>query len=327
MVGRLALLLGLSVCLARPAAAQDPMEKDFKQALQIQNHKELERVCRALVTSGTADNAKLILGGLARPDLEGDTYWILVRASAAFQSSNALNVVAKYVLDNKTKGVARDLCMALHNNFSPPCEEAMCAILTGGSEELRVSALDHLMDIGKKQAVETVVALLKKESKPAPEVSKRCFRMLATLTKKDFGDSVSNWTGWWDANGSKSWGELTGGASGSGGGDVGTTTLGNSRQNDYDKLKEAKVLILRAGDKCKCKKNHDLDNGIDAMMTSQPWKTESITKDKFEHDPAITVEYLSKTYIGIIAICTHIREHCACPNCKPGGKPNMRLFT
>jgi hypothetical protein len=335
MVGK-SLLVGVALLLLLPGAvrAQDALEKDFKQALAAGAEKEIEKICRVLVTNGTAASAKLICdaipGAYAKATMKGedaepDIYWIVIRAAAGFQNSNGLNVTAEFLVDNKSKPFARDLCMALHNNFSPPCEEAMCKVLAQGTEELRVSALDHLMDIGKKPAVAAVCELLKKEgAKLAPEVSKRCFRLLATLTKQEFGDSLSNWTGWWDANSSKSWEELT---KASGGG-IGTTTLGNSRQNEYDKLKEAKVLIIRAGDKCKCKKSHDLDTGIDAAMRDCAWQTESVTKDVFENDPEgkYTLEKLNKTYIGIIAICTHIREHCACPNCKPGGTPSMRLF-
>ncbi len=314
------LLLPMALALTLPCDAQDTPEQAFKKALDAQHEKSLAEACQSLVKLGTADGAKLILGAFAKTGLEQDVYFILVRAAAAFGNSNALNVVGKYVVDNKSKPVARDLVMALHNNFGAACEEAMCIILEGGSEELRVSALEHLMDIGKKPAIQAAIDVLKKDR--SPEVRKRVFRLLALLTKQDFGDSESNWTGWWEANKDKPLGAAGGGEGGSG-----TTTLGNSRQTDYDKLSEAKVLIIRAGDKCKCKKNHDLDDGIDRMMQNQPWKTDSVTKDVFEHDPKgeYTLEKL-KQYIAIICICTHIREHCACPTCKPGGSPNMRLY-
>ncbi|MBI2930840.1 MAG: hypothetical protein HYY16_04250, partial [Planctomycetes bacterium] len=229
----------------------------------------------------------------------------------------ALELVAKTVVDHRTQPVARDLVMALHNNFSPACEEAMAAILRGGTEELRVSALDHLMDIGRKSAIAAAVEILPKER--SGEVRRRCFRLLSTLTQQDFGESESNWVGWWEANKNKTWEEFTAGK------EVGTTTLGNSRQDDYDRLRESKVLIVRAGEGCKCKKNHDLDQGINAMTAQHVWTTESITKDKFEHDPTVTDDWL-RQFIAIIAICTHIREHCACPTCKLGAAAGMRLF-
>ncbi|MBI2932272.1 MAG: hypothetical protein HYY16_11525, partial [Planctomycetes bacterium] len=94
-MGRRKALCALVLTLAIPASAQDAMERDFKRAFEAQNEKALEEACKAIVKVGLPDGAKLILSGLGRPQIEPDIYWILVRAAAAFQNSNALELVAK----------------------------------------------------------------------------------------------------------------------------------------------------------------------------------------------------------------------------------------
>lgn len=302
---------------AGPLRAQDALEKQFKAALQAGNAADLERVCRSIVLLGRPEGAKLILGALAKPHAQ-DLYWLLVRAAASFQTSDALALVAKHAVDKKKDAVARDLTMALHNNFTAGAEAAMCAILVGGNDELRLCALDHLMDFGGKPAVAAAIEALGKKDAGA-EVKSRCARLLKKLTKQDYGDSVGNWSGWWEANKDKPWEEIRKGHGGS------TTALGSSRQDEYDRLKEAKVLVIHAADGCDCGNSHNLDHGIDNVMRRMPFEVEWITKAKFENDPSVDDAWLSK-FIAVIVICTQTRQHCACPDCKPGGDANMRLY-
>jgi hypothetical protein len=315
----------LLALLAFPLAAQEgKAEKDFKAALAIQNERELEKACRQLVVQGTPDSAKLILNSLATPKLETDVYWILIRACAAFSNSNALDVVCDYVIQYKSKPAARDIAMALHNNFTPHVEKVMLRILAEGTEELKLLALDHLADVGGKDTVSAIIDLMKKEGEKggSSEVRRRMFIVLKSLCKENYGDSHSNWVGWWEANSSKDWKELKKGAS--------SSEFGATRAMELERLKtENKVLIIHAGSKCKCKKDHDLDPGLDKVLNEHGIKFDKITKDQWESDKGklnSNEDYNLKDYIAIIAICTHIRQHCACPKCKPGGQQNMRLF-
>jgi len=316
------------LALALPLAAQEgKAEKDFKAALDIQHERELEKACRQLVVQGTPDSAKLILTGLASPKLETNIYWILIRGGAAFSNTNALKVVTDYILTNKSKPVARDLTMALHNNFTPGVEAVMVEIFKDGPEDLRLLALDHLADIGGKDTVTAVIEVMKKEGEKggSSEVRRRMCIVLKSLTKENYGDSVSNWTGWWDANSGKDWKELKKSSSGN----SSAGEFGSTRAEELDRTRENKVLILHAGSKCKCKKDHDLDPNLDKVLNNIGIKFDKITKDQLDaKDGKLgsgAVVNL-KDYIAIIAICTHIRQHCACPKCKPGGAQSMRLF-
>ena len=50
--------------------------------------------------------------------------------------------------------------------------------------------------------------------------------------------------------------------------------------------------------------------------------TETTSKLEFESIP----DEKLKEYVAILGNCTHIREHCACPLCKPGKYDGYRLF-
>ncbi|MDP6958195.1 MAG: hypothetical protein QF645_05210, partial [Planctomycetota bacterium] len=130
-------------------------------------------------------------------------------------------------------------------------------------------------------------------------------------------DSASQWRGWWDQNSGK---DLKGpGASSHDGGS--TVSLDRGRDSEWDELRrEARVLVLGAGNGCLCKKGHDLDNikdTCDKLGLSADF-VDKVTFEK-ETDPS--------KYLAILANCTMIREHCACPECKPGAYSKDRLFT
>ena len=148
--------------------------------------------------------------------------------------------------------------------------------------------------------------------------------LFRSLTRENYGDSVSNWLGWWEANGAKPWTDLKKA------GDAPASEFGATRAEELGRVqKERRVLILHAGAKCECKKDHDLDPNLDTVLRNLDIKFDKITKDQMDAvagklDSGETCNL--SDYIAIIAICTHIREHCTCPTCKPGGTQSMRLF-
>jgi hypothetical protein len=314
-------ILVVALALPFPAGAQDA-EQDFKNGLKYEHQELLTKACRALVLAGRAEGATLVLSGFSKRDLYHDSYWILVRSAASFQTPEALQVVAQHVLEYETRPVARDLCFAMQAN--PSAEEAMCSILERETDELRVSVLDHLMDYGRKPALKAVIELMRKEGEKggAPAVRKRCYRLLSLLSKGDHGEKYADWILWWDANADKPWDELARANP------VASGELGRSRRVDHDRLKDAKVLAINAGTRCKCKKDHDLDDGIRDVLAKMPFKTEWVTKEVFEYDPEekYTNDKL-KAYTIVIALPTNFREHCACPKCQAGGTPTLRIYT
>ena len=100
--------------------------------------------------------------------------------------------------------------------------------------------------------------------------------------------------------------------SGSSSGNV-TDTFDTGRYTEFEKLKKSgKVLILKAGDKCKCGKNHDLDN-IDEITQGLGLTTETIDKVEFENSKTLKLN----EYVALLANCTYVKEHCVCPMCTP----------
>ncbi|MBI4565434.1 MAG: hypothetical protein HY716_12140 [Planctomycetes bacterium] len=317
-----ALLAGL-VCLSPLWAQQEDLrsiEKDLKQGLKAQAEREVEKAVQALHKINTPEAVKVLLRGL-RERLLPSTYWILVRGAAAFSSPDALGEVTGYILKYKQTPVARDMAAALHGNWTPACEGALIAILNKGTPELQALATEHLMEVGARDAVEAVLALLKK-GRPGPDLSRRLFRVLSVITIGDYGDSLSNWEGWWEANKHKDWGELKakeGPGYRSGGGTV-TDSLDKARDKEVEQLKKGKVLVLGAGNKCKDGKNHDLDR-IDSLIKKMDLQVDFIDKIEF-CKPSFKVD----DYLSILCNCTFIEEHCICPTCKRGPPGDKRRF-
>jgi len=303
--------------------AQDNLasaEKDFRSALQAQAGKPMEDAIKALLKLNSPAAAKVILAGLKTPS-ESEIYWMIVNGAAAFGSTSALKEVTTHILGNQSSPVARDLVAGLHGNSTPACEAALIDILREGNVDLQILAVEHMMDVGEKDTVDAVLAALKKEAR-TPELSRRLFRVLNVLCKETYGETLSNWEGWWNANKHKPWSELRARPEGSKGG-TGTVCdeLGKQRDSEYEKLKTGKVLVIGAKTGCKCKKGHDLDS-IERICERMRLQVDYVTKLDFGKD-------LWKTdpYLAILCNCTHLETHCFCEKCQKGagGDGGLRL--
>jgi hypothetical protein len=315
------LALGLAI---PPSMAGDvkSSENKLKQVLASGRQKELAPAVRELAGWDSADAMKALLKLAASGPVGESYFWmeayaLMLKGCVSMTNSAAMKEASDFVIDNKAKPIARDLLAMLCNQGRPEIVPPMLAVLEKGADDMKIMAAEHLITIGDKRAIEPLIAALKSGSSSA-ELKKRCGQALAHITGQNFGDNASNWEGWWANNKEK---EFKGpSVSDSGGG--GTVALDRGRGSEWDDLKrEAKVLVLGAGDKCKCGKNHDLDQ-IDKVCASLGLTAVFVNKVDFSKD-----EFKVDEYIAILANCTHIREHCACPQCKPGNYSGDRLFT
>jgi hypothetical protein len=299
-------------------------EKDFKAAIAGQLPKPLEDAIKVLVKINTPAAAKVILGAI-RGNNEIGIYWMLVNGAATFGSPEALQEVTKSILANKSSPVARDLVAALHGNFTSGCESALVTILREGSSDLQVLAVEHLMDVGQKATVEAVIETLKKGA-GSPDLTRRLFRVLNVLCVETYGDTLSNWEGWWTANKHKDWSLLKAKPKGASSGGTGTVCddLGKHRDAEYEKLKTGKVLVIGAKVGCKCKQDHDLDN-MEKMVQRMNLQVEYVNKIDFSK-ATWSLAKLDE-YVAILCNCTHLEKHCTCPKCrqKGGGDAGNRL--
>ncbi len=308
----------LVLALAIPAvSAQEDLgavEKQFKMALQLQAEKPLEEAVRALLKINSPAAAKVVLGGL-KNKVDVNIYWTLVRGSASFNGSEPLGEVVKFILENKSSSLGRDLAAALHGNFGEGIEGALLTLLKQGPPDIAIVAVEHMQDVGNKETVTTVLEMLQKG--PATEdLKRRLFQVLRSLLIADYGESLSNWAGWWEANKDKSWDSLKSRPGGAGTG----TVADGLKKTEYERLKTGKILVLGAGDKCKCKKNHDLDN-IDKIISQMGLQVDKVDKVAFGK-----ADCKPEDYIALCVNCTFIESHCVCPTCKPGGASDLRRF-
>ena len=163
---------------------------------------------------------------------------------------------------------------------------AVCLrILEAATDDLKSLAVDHLIAIADKAAVDPLIKAMKANEKSTGDLKARIGKALTILTGQDYGDSATNWEGWWGANKDK---ELD--VKDASGGSTGTMT-------------------------------DDLDH-IDQITSKMGLMTETITKDEFDKRDDLKLN----DFVAILANCTHIREHCACPLCKPGTYSGNRLF-
>ncbi len=329
MRGFMTTIGALALALAAHAQVSD---KAIKQAIKDQDRKGLDAAVRDLVMANSLEAMKhLLAAAQTKPpaDPRGPTaedpwwmeaYMTILNGAASFTDAAALGELGGFIVRNASKPIARDAMAMVSNHGQKEILPVCLKVLEGGNEDLKIMAVDHLIAIGDKSVVGPLIAALKANERNAGDLKTRLGRALTVLTGQDYGDSVSNWQGWWDQNKDKDW-EVKAGERG---GSTGTVTdgLDRSRQSEWEKLKKTgKVLILQAGDKCKCGKNHDLDH-IDKVTSKMGLTTETITKDEFDKKDDLKLT----DYVALLANCTHIREHCACPLCKPGDYTGNRLF-
>jgi hypothetical protein len=304
--------------LSGASAPQDEFaaaEKEFRAAIGAQIEKPLEDAIRKLVKINTPAAAKTILGAIKLPNSTA-IYWMLVNGAATFGSPDALAEVTRIILANRMSPVSRDLVAALHGNYTSGCETALVTILKEGTPELQVLAVEHMMDVGQKATVEGVIEALRKGGHSA-DLTRRLFRVLAVLCVETYGETLSNWEGWWTANKHKDWDLLKAKPQGSKGGGTGTVCddLGKHRDAEYEKLKTGKVLVIGAKVGCKCKDPHDLDS-VERTIESMRLTVEYVNKIDFSK-PTWTLAKLDE-YVAILVNCTFIEEHCICKKCEKG---------
>ena len=299
--------------------AQDDLstaEKDFKTALNGQLAKPLEDAIRALVRINTPAAAKVVLGAV-KGNHETGIYWMVVNGAASFGSPEALAEVTKVILSNKSSAVARDLVAAFQGNYTAGCEGALVTVLREGSTDLQVLSVEHLMDVGQKATVDAAIEILKKGSS-SQELTRRLFRILNVLCIETYGETLSNWEGWWNANKHKDWSLLKAKPKGAAGGGTGTVCddLGKHRDAEYEKLKTGKVLVIGGKEGCKCKKGHDLDS-IELMVQRMNLTVDYVNKVDFSK-PTWSLAKIDE-YVAVLCNCTHLETHCTCPKCAKGG--------
>src|SRR6185436_59729 len=308
-------------------------EKALTAALKEQNRKGVETAVAALLTADSPEAMKVLLAAIAKPAFDAkkakeeneaaanECVLTMLNGAASFQDPAALGLLADFIVANKAKPVARDAMAAVCNHANKPLLPLCYKVLeSAGNDDLKLMAVDQILSLGDRTSVEPLIKSMKANEKSTSGLLLRIGRALTVFTGQDYADSVSNWTGWWEANKDKDWTVKPA----STGGSTGTVTdsLDRARMTEVERLlKSAKVLVLGAASGCKCGHDHDLDH-IDKVTQQMGLKTEIVNKLEFEK----MEESKLFEYVAVLGNCTHIREHCVCPLCKPGPYSKDRLF-
>jgi hypothetical protein len=327
---RICLALFPVFCLA---AAQDDLkaaDKAVREGLQAGSAKTLEAGVRAAVKINDAKALEMLLKYAARPGGEEaawmELYWLLLNGAAAMSAPEAMEAASDFILKNKARIISRDLMVSLIQQGHPGTRHAMHRILEKGEDDLRVMAADHLVDVGDRSSIDLLIATMKAHGKKNDTLNRRCGDALQAITGQLFGDSLTNWDGWWGANKGNPELKLPERVPGKRSTGTAADTLTGSREGEYERLLKGKVLVLQAGSKYCCGHSHDLDN-IDRMAQKLGLTVDVIDKGDFENPEKNKVPNLDD-YVAILSNCTHIREHCnklKCPDCKPGAAGADRL--
>lgn len=308
---RICLALLSTLCVA---VAQDDLkaaDKAIREGLQAGSAKALEAGVRAAVKVNDAKALEMLLKYAARPGGEEsqwmELYWLLLNGAAAISAPEAMEAAGEFILKNKARIISRDLMVALTNQGHAGIRHAMHRILEKGEDDLRVMAADHLVDVGDRSSIDLLIATMKAHGKKNDTLNRKCGNALQTITGQLFGDSLTNWEGWWGANKANADLKLPERAAGKRSTGTAADTLTGSREGEYERLLKGKVLVIQAGSKYHCGHSHDLDN-IDKMAQKLGLTVDVIDKGDFENPVQNKVPNLDD-YVAILCNCTHMREH------------------
>lgn len=334
-MNRTVLLALVGVLWLGPAvvAAQDvdKLERELKDAINRDNKNDTEEKAKHLSTFNSEPSMKALLSSLSmlvqQPKKNETIYWIVLKAVASFTNEEPLQEAARWILTYKNQPVARDLLFMMQSNYSAAMVYPMITILEKGPDELKVMAIDHMATLGVKEAIPPLVAALKKEGKGDTEVKRRIVKALTVLTGQDYGDSVTNWEGWWEANKDK---ELKREDKEYKGGLV-TTGLDKPRENDLERAKKLPpdlIVVLKGGPHAESEQkraaggvDHNNDH-IEALLKRMGIPHIEVTKEEFEKST-----FKLDGRMALLINCTQWRAHCVCEFCAPTGGPTMRLYT
>lgn len=321
----------LLLATATTALAQNinELRRDLKDAISRGNVKDTETAVRGFVMNNTRQAAKAlgqVLQRLERQTENEAIYWTLVKGMASFTNAESLEEVGEFIADNAKKEFGRDVMFMVQNNYSAACIYLCFKVLEKGTDEVKVMAIDHLGVLGNPEAVPKLISALEKEGKRNSEVKRRIIKALHAITGQDYGDSVSNWRGWWDKNKGQKWEGPKGLREGAGGQ---TTQLDEPRKNEIKRVKEIppeKIVVIRGGphDPGETKRNggkeldHNFDH-IEKTLTALGIPHIVITKEEFEKG------FDLKDRLMVLINCTQWREHCVCEFCGAGKFQGFRL--
>jgi len=312
---------GAALAGAALAADREKAEKSLKDALAQKNADGVQQACDALIEAGGEKSLDAVLALIAKA--EGSFYWQLVGGASGFKDRPALEELGKQILarqgDSRTS-VARDLLFGLQNNASEHVAVPLGSLLEKGRYDLQLMAADQLAASRTVDAVDALVAGLRREEKGDPELRHRILASLVAIVGEDQGD-MANWEGWWKSqrpNGVP--------ARKTGIGVTGERPRLKEWGETVARLTSNRVVVLAAKGEGPDPSepgihwDYDFDHMQEVLLRNKiPHRV--VARKHFEDDPE---KYLKEAWV-VLSNCHQINEFCACTKCKAGAGGGNRL--
>jgi len=179
------------------AADKAKAEKALKDAIAAHDADGVQKACDELIEVGGAEPLGIVLGQAAKAD--GATYWQLVGAASGFRDKAGLEELGKQIVARQADGKAglgaRPPVRLAEQRLRDRRDPARHGPREG---EVRPPAhgADQLALMRCVEAVDALIAALKREEKGDQDLRKRVEQSLLSLIGDDKGD-IANWEGWW----------------------------------------------------------------------------------------------------------------------------------
>jgi hypothetical protein len=197
----------------------------------------------AVARDNSSRAAKLLLGGLSTKRVEA--YWTLIAGLGRITSPEGVSEIEHILL---TKGgdaaLKRDLVVSLQFNSSESGTATLLKLVSEGSPDLQVPAMDELVRRGVPETVPPLIKILPSEKKKGlSELGRQARKALVNLTGRDQG-SADAWSVWWEKNKDT----FKVGERGAGDVDTVVATIKRNRALDFEELQNGRkeeILVLQ----------------------------------------------------------------------------------
>ncbi|MCZ6691975.1 MAG: hypothetical protein O7H41_20500 [Planctomycetota bacterium] len=328
------LLYGLlMVCLfAAPAVAQagalradeeqvpkgprlKTLKTDLQKAILAQNKQRIEEALFQYRVVGGRKAIRSLMAILPKiPTNMNTAYWQVINGIAAFEDEEGLVELAAKIIENKSKGLSRDLMYGLRNNRDSRVIHAHTVILAKGNAALQQMSIDQLTDIRVIESVDAIIAAWK-DGSLKKSIAWWADRSLQILTGANLGNDPERWHEWWQYQREKGLPKSKDDDDYSG---MATDNLDPIRKYEFKILKKmpkGRVVVLH-NDCEKC----DFDT-IQNILGRMNIPHTVVTRKEFEKP-----SYTLKGVMALVVNCTRVKPLCHCPTCVPGGTRTDRAY-
>ena len=170
---------------------------DLRKAISSEDTAKATEAAKKISSDNSERAAKALIDNLSTKSQS--MYWILIAGLSNITDTKGVEYIKNSILGNRPAEQKKDILFSLQRNTSPAADTAIIEILSKGTPELQVTAIDELTKRQKKEAIQPLIDLLKKEEANQSELKRQVERALRILTQVDFNGS-SGWQDWWDKN-------------------------------------------------------------------------------------------------------------------------------